>query len=572
MFYNIGKHIKNNKIVYRLNDETFLKLKELNIAAKRRGCRAGVNKARNIDISSTNRQIHQKARTVNLCNLQGVPKQNLRSPSTRYAVWNARSMKAPAKAPSIIDFVISNKLDILAIVESWLKTDHAKTKRLLSDLEKALPDHEFHHIPRLTRGGGVGVLLRKGFKINVNTPSIFRSFEHIDLTVSSNSSAVRLLTIYRPPPSKANKLNSGLFFTEFSTLVESVSTLTTPVVIGGDFNIHMDVPDDRDAITMKDLLESSSLQQHVLVPTHKDGHLLDLLITKTSDSIVSDIKVDESLPSDHAAVKCRVNMSRPPATKQTVTFRKLREIQIDNFKEDIIASSVVTDPEDNIESLCRQFDTVMSGILERHAPEQTKCITLRPHAPWYSDELRAAKREKRRCERQYVKSGLTVHKQIFRAACDDYKDLLETAKTNYHKSKLSNLDSRQLFREVDKLCSSNTSKILPSHDSEEKLANDFANFFRDKIERVKDKLDNISRPDSIPETPLHQSTFCKFAIVSEEEVRNIVMKAPSSSCQADCIPTWLLKRAFQSFCHASLRSSICRFNQERFHPPIKLRV
>ncbi|XP_072042793.1 uncharacterized protein [Amphiura filiformis] len=110
-------------------------------------------------------------------------------------------------------------------------------------LENALPDHEFHHIPQLTRGGGsVGVLLRKGFKIIVNTPPSFESFEHIDLTVSSNSSAVRLLTktkeikrgtferkwrksIYRPPPSKVNKLNSGLFFTEFSTLVESVSTI-----------------------------------------------------------------------------------------------------------------------------------------------------------------------------------------------------------------------------------------------------------------------------------------------------------------------------------------------------------
>ena len=81
--------------------------------------------------------------------------------------------------------------------------------------------------------------------------------------------------------------------------------------------------------------------------------------------------------------------------------------------------------------------------------------------------------------------------------------------------------------------------ILPSHDSEEKLANDLSDFFRDKLERVKDKLGNISRPDSILETLLHQSTFCNFAIVSEEEVRN--MKASSSLCQADCVPTWLLK-------------------------------
>ncbi len=94
----------------------------------------------------------------------------------------------------------------------------------------------------------------------------------------------------------------------------------------------------------------SSVEQHVLVPTHTDSHLLNLIIRKTADSIVSDIKVGKSLPSDHTAVKkCLLNMSRLTATKQTMTFRKLWEIQIDDFKKDIVALSVVADSEENIE-------------------------------------------------------------------------------------------------------------------------------------------------------------------------------------------------------------------------------
>ena len=79
---------------------------------------------------------------------------------------------------------------------------------------------------------------------------------------------------------------------------------------------------------------------------------------------------------------------------------KLRDIQLDDFKQDILSSPLVTSPAQDIETLSRQFDTVLSELLDKHAPLQTKCITLRPHAPWYTDELRTVKRERRRCERQ----------------------------------------------------------------------------------------------------------------------------------------------------------------------------
>ena len=109
---------------------------------------------------------------------------------------------------------------------------------------------------------------------------------------------------------------------------------------------------------------------------------------------------------------------------------------------------------------------------------------------------------------------------------------------------LSNLDHRQLFREVDKLSSSKSVKLLPPHESDEQLANDFVDFFREKIERVKNKLDGI--PSSTgSETSLSESLFSRFGSLSQDAVRSIVMKSPSSSCQLDSIPTWLLKEYLQ---------------------------
>ena len=54
------------------------------------------------------------------------------------------------------------------------------------------------------------------------------------------------------------------------------TSLPVPILVAGDFNFHMDVSDDYEAIHMHDLLDSSSLDQHVTVPTHKCGHTLDL--------------------------------------------------------------------------------------------------------------------------------------------------------------------------------------------------------------------------------------------------------------------------------------------------------
>jgi hypothetical protein len=52
------------------------------------------------------------------------------------------------------------------------------------------------------------------------------------------------------------------------------------LVITGDFNFHVDIPTDRDAIKFLDILESYCLEQHVVGPTHVDGHTLDLIISR----------------------------------------------------------------------------------------------------------------------------------------------------------------------------------------------------------------------------------------------------------------------------------------------------
>jgi hypothetical protein len=43
---------------------------------------------------------------------------------------------------------------------------------------------------------------------------------------------------------------------------------------------------------------------------------------------------------------------------------------------------------------------VLRNLIDKHAPVQTKLVTLHPNTEWYSDELCASKIERRRAERK----------------------------------------------------------------------------------------------------------------------------------------------------------------------------
>lgn len=268
--------------------------------------------------------------------------------------------------------MISKRLDILAITETWLSNN--KSAPALADIVNTLQDFDFINLPRSTKaGGGVGVLLKKGFRVKHNSTSttLFKSLEYLDLSISlSDNSSLRFVTVYRHPPSKRNKLTPQMFFDEFSHLLE----------ISTDFN-------SRDAARFLDLLESAGLEQRVVGATHKRGHTLDLVIVRQNDTLLSgqpEIYNYSHSISDHSAILCSVDLPKPCATKKILQRRDIRRIVMDSWCEDIKNSALYgtsadycTDP--NI--MVDQYNNVLSELIDKHAPIKTRSVTLRPHTP-----------------------------------------------------------------------------------------------------------------------------------------------------------------------------------------------
>ena len=76
--------------------------------------------------------------------------------------------------------------------------------------------------------------------------------------------------------------------------------------------------------------DNFNLIQHELNPTHTSGH--DYIISPLSGKLVipDTIEVSE-LISDHAAIICSINLSKPNTIRKAITYRQLKKINMDIF-------------------------------------------------------------------------------------------------------------------------------------------------------------------------------------------------------------------------------------------------
>jgi exonuclease III len=224
---------------------------------------------------------------------------------------NARS--ARNKGDAIIDVISDNQIDVLALTETWFSPDQDE-----STLSSATPEgYVIHHVPRSSgRGGGVAVIYRSTITVKVNDIHKQATFEHLDMTISHANETIRLLVIYRPPST-----NISNFIEDFSKITDQLNITGGKLLIMGDFNIHVDNVADKGAQSFQSFLNGNNLSQHVSKATHEGGHTLDLIITRPSELIISEIACDYSIRSDHATVICKMSIPKPLTSKQTISYR-----------------------------------------------------------------------------------------------------------------------------------------------------------------------------------------------------------------------------------------------------------
>ena len=195
------------------------------------------------------------------------------------------------------------------------------------------------------------------------------------------------MVVYRPPPSSINGLTLSLFFTGFSSFLEPMVSSPGKLLMVGDFNFAVNNGNDGAALNFLDLLNTINLTQHVKVPTHKDNNTLDLIITRKDELTATNFSVHDPVISDHLALHCNLQADKPPNIKKRINYRKFRSINTDDFQNDIVNLALYSSPKTVLAELSDQYDSVLSSILDKHAPLETKNVIQRPAAPRYLEKL-----------------------------------------------------------------------------------------------------------------------------------------------------------------------------------------
>jgi len=480
-------------------------------------------------------------------------------PTLKLASFNIRSASSIThfyNKPEILKHLIhDHKIDILCLTETWLHPD-----TLPAVINSLLPpSYGFIHQPRPQGGGGgVGFIFNNKISAqNVTLPK-YSSFEIqcLSFTVrppsnirssSITTAPYTLLNIYRPPAS-----SKATFLLEFNSLLEDFISSSSELIITGDFNLHVNNSLAPYVSSFLDLLDTFNLTQHIAFPTHDSDNTLDLLITRSTSSLVSSTDCTYTPISDHRFISSTLSIptnSRPPRVIKPT--RKINSINITNFSNDILASTLYTSPASTLAPYLDQFSSTLTALLDKHAPLKTTSCLSRPHKPFITPEIKKEKSKRSKLETIFRRNKTPQNDTNFKEQAKIVSKLITAARRTFFRNTISTCSQqpKKLWKTLDNLLCRKPPPSLPNSTCPASLASAFLQYFNDKVTNLCARftpltptlIQNLNPPPLSAPPPL--SDFCPASCL---EVRNAILSSSNSTSPLDLIPTKLLKSCIDS--------------------------
>ncbi|CAB3993776.1 Hypothetical predicted protein [Paramuricea clavata] len=355
-----------------------------------------------------------------------------------------------------------------------------------------------------------------------------RSFEYSEWNIKAVSRRIRRVVVYRIPYSDIHPISTSIFFDGFANFLESAVLCTDQLLMTGDFNIHVDVTDDVDAVKLQELLESTGLQQHVNVPTHIRGHTLDLIITKHSENIVTSPPRTDYLFSDHMPVHCNLLVNKPCLKKTHISYKKVKSINVDALRNDLSNSDLCKNMLSmELNDLVDCYNHTLSSSFDRHVHVNRKTVVKRPTVPWFNEEVKLAKRARRRAEKKWRRTKLYSDFLVYKPKKNQATFVMKRARNQCYTTFIqqNSSDRRKLFKSAKFLFNQETDFHFPEYCDNTVLANDIRDFFAKKIDCIRQELDSATTYDNPTSEPqiMPNVQLDSFKTLTEDDVNRTVL-------------------------------------------------
>ena len=431
------------------------------------------------------------------------------------------------KTEEIHDIISSEQPDLLFLTETWLKDQ--SDEPLLTAMTP--PGYSSISVPRANGrdGGGIAYFYRNYLeRILLIKPKAFKLiyYEHTELDLNLPQSKVNIMCVYRPPPSDAHKVPLTAFRDETSKIVTHMSMASGNVILIGDFNVPYNHSSSHPN-KVKDILHQQSMAQLVTMPTHKEGNIIDWVVTRESSVDKFKVSVSDLAFTDHKLVHLSVNISPPEIKSKEITSRDIKSINHNDLKKDLHHTLQKN------ELSADEWNERVGAVFDQHAPTKTRIVKDRRYAPWYSSEIIAAKKIMRKFERKWKKTGAPYDWNNFKSASLIWKTKIKKSKSAYYLQKFQSVTSvKQLFSVTDELLGNSIDKTLPTIYEREQLPEKFSSYFTTKIQNIRSNFNDVSShvDDKIAYSG---ASFEVFEPVSEDFIKRLIINSPKKSCELD---------------------------------------
>jgi len=452
------------------------------------------------------------------------------------------------KTVGVFELLSDHNIEVGFLTETWLrKGDSSKIAEI-----KDLGFNIIHH-SRPGRGGGVAIAYKKNLTAYRRASKSFGSFEHIECTMaSSGNELLRLVCIYRSCTAALSTVSN--FCHDFDDYLDELIQLPGKLIIAGDFNIHVEDPQDPDTCKFKAVLDRHNLRQWVDSPTHTGGGTLDLVLTRSHDCDAINISNTEvhstATSSDHLLVKFSCTFSHELGQQRILkTGRCIKHIDISSFKEDI-SNSALNNPEEyfNCDNAVNLYNSVLQSLLDKHAPLQEFSVSVN-QSVWIDSNCQEAKRKRRKAERDSRRLKTLESKAVYNRLCKDSSIVINQTRDNYYKRKLEIAETKKdVYRTVNYLMDRDLSKtMMPNCSTDEKLCEQLKTFFHEKVETIYSNIDKQQKEDVRPDltTPKTSKSWDKFTEITDSDLKSIFSEINKKECDEDPIPVKLLLDCFE---------------------------
>lgn len=440
-------------------------------------------------------------------------------------------MLGEEKLRNLLQYIEDMNIEIACICETWFD---AQTGRHTTIIKQE--GFQIVHANREEkRGGGVAIIYKEQSRVKKGEASSekYPSFEFVYCTIRTAMSKILLVSIYR-----RQEVACTVFCTEFETFMESIYHKGDQVIVTGDFNVWIEEV-NTDSTKLMTMMNAFGLTQCVTEATHVEGHTLDqVYVNECQMNVKCKVGEKNGISTDHFPVMFELPKIEVKENVEIITFRNKRDMDLEGLRGELKEALENISYEESFEQCYKSYESVTKEITDRYVPVIRKKIKVRSEIPWMDEEYRSERRKRRQLEKKWrskknEESRLKYVEQ--RQLCAE----LSMKKQNEHYTKIvekAGNDQKTLFNVANTLLDRREARTLPEHTDALELANEFNEYYIDKINKLRNTIPETEKPATVVDEIFCGQELSVFEPATEEEIVEIVKTFGVKTSPEDPIP------------------------------------